>query len=131
MQVQGFINKVKKLPILIFIIAAGCGGKDIRIEDFDQQKWKEDQFGCKSDRIDLSKTLLDKKEELLGRSNGEIIEFLGKPDKTELYRRNQKFFHYYLTPGAECSATIQSGGPAIISLRFNATGLVNEITLFN
>lgn len=113
------------------IITAGCVGKEINIENFDQEAWKEDQFGCNNKRQDLYQTLLNNKEELLGLNNREIIDFLGKPDKTELYTRNQKFFHYYITPGNECDKGGKPEDPSLLSFRFNATGFVNEITLFN
>ncbi len=61
-------------------------------------------------------------EKMLGLNEMEIVDLLGKPDKQELYKRNQKFYRYYLQPGPACSAprfkreetrsSIQCSGPS-------------------
>jgi len=56
---------------------------------------------------------------------------MGRPDKNELYRRQQKFYIYYLEPGSLCKESNQASDSAsYLSLRFNATGIVNEIFVF-
>ena len=122
---------MKKILLIILLITSGCGGEPLAIENFDREVWKKDYHSCENLRFEQAQTLLANKEVLLGRSNREIIDLLGKPDKTELYTRNQKFFHYYITSGKQCGEGFESREPAILTFRFNATGLAKEINIYN
>lgn len=75
----------------------------------------------------MAASLKDQKEKLLGLNEKQLVKLLGRPDQNELYKRNQKFYTYYLTPGPECGTTITSS--QILVVRFNAMGLANEVTL--
>lgn len=57
----------------------------------------------------------------------EVVTLMGKPDQNELYKRNQKFYYYYLTPGPACS-TPDSAATRLV-LRFNAIGLAREVSI--
>jgi hypothetical protein len=58
----------------------------------------------------------------------QIVRLLGKPDRNELFTRNQKFFEYYLQPSPECNA--DSAGTAMkLVVRFNAMGLAKEVAV--
>jgi hypothetical protein len=93
---------------------------------FDAELWKSDRNGCNKDRLEIYKEILDKQEEVLGLSNRQIINLLGKPERNELYKRNQKFFIYYITPSSECdNQGIQD--KLYMFIRFNAVGLSQEI----
>lgn len=122
---------MKKYTIVLLLLIAACSGKKVVIKDFNNEIWKQDKLGCKDLRSDLYKILLDNKQLLLGLRETELIDFLGRPDQTELYTRNQKFYFYQLSPGPQCGDTYADREPARLSFRFNATGLVNEITLYN
>lgn len=115
--------------ILLFLIS--CNGKEVVIESFNQEVWKNDPFGCTNSRLSEAESLLQNKEQLMGMNNDDLIQLLGKPDRTELYTRNQKFFHYYLTPGEQCTNVEESADPARLTFRFNATGFINEVTLYD
>lgn len=68
--------------------------------------------------------LTKQKDKLKGLSQGDIVELLGRPDQNELYKRNQKFFYYLLTPGKECGSDSVAHR---LSLRFNAMGFAKEV----
>jgi hypothetical protein len=64
---------------------------------------------------------------LLRLTESEVIEVLGKPDGNELYKRNQKFYYYSVTPGVSCPAGNQPSERLVV--RFNAMGICKEAYL--
>jgi outer membrane protein assembly factor BamE (lipoprotein component of BamABCDE complex) len=65
-------------------------------------------------------------KKLLALSEQEVIALLGKPDENELYKRNQKFYYYFVQPSPTCTnAVIQN--PKKLVIRFNAVGLAKEV----
>ncbi|MBT1705411.1 hypothetical protein [Chryseosolibacter indicus] len=68
------------------------------------------------------------KQKLLGSDEMEIVQLLGKPDQNELYKRNQKFYYYYITPGPACQ-TADTLKSSRLSIRFTAMGLAKEIAI--
>lgn len=89
-------------------------------------KWKDDKNGCNGFRQKAEKILAEQKDKLLSLSETDIIRLLGKPDETELYKRNEKFYKYYFSHGPGCS---DSGNRKSITLRFNAVGLLKEAVI--
>lgn len=71
--------------------------------------------------------LINQLEELKGLSEKDIIKLLGRPDRNELYKRNQKFYYYDIDPGKACAETIVENQQLV--LRFNAMGLAKEVTV--
>ena len=67
------------------------------------------------------------REKIKSLSESEVVELLGRPDKNELLKRNQKFFYYYLEPGPSCA----NGNPEFkkLMIRFNAIGLAKEVSI--
>ena len=101
-----------------------CGKPLPNLEKIDLEKWKDDKWGCFKERSKALPELILQKEKLKGLSQDAIVDLLGRPDKNELYKRNQKFFYYYLTPGEKCGKdTITQR----LSLRFNAMGFAKEV----
>lgn len=84
--------------------------------------------GCSGYRMDVYENIIHEKEILLGSTNGKIIDLLGRPNKNELYKRNQKFFVYQISPGKSCNSKFDQANIYLI-IRFNAMGLANEIYL--
>lgn len=74
---------------------------------------------------------MENKSELLGNGQTQIKEWLGNPDQHQLYKRNQKFFIYYLEPGPSCKNNDPKNQYNRLEIRFNALGKVNEITVYN
>jgi hypothetical protein len=109
---------------LLFFILISCGKPLPNLENIDLEKWKDDKWGCQMERSKTVPELLLQKGKLKGLSQDNIVDLLGRPDKNELYKRNQKFFFYYLTPGEKCGKdTITQR----LSLRFNAMGFAKEV----
>ena len=74
----------------------------------------------------MAEALLSQKEKLLSLSELEIVDVLGKPDQQELYKRNQKFYYYFIKPSRDCNPSL-SGNSLRLVIRFNAVGLAKEI----
>lgn len=67
-------------------------------------------------------------DKLLALSEVDLVALLGRPDEEELYKRNQKFYYYYLQPSGNCGKTVTSN-PLRLIVRFNAVGLAKEVTV--
>ena len=120
-----------KLPllncILLSLLVASCGKPLPELNNIDLVRWKSDPNGCAGVRIQMTTSLESEKKKMLGLNEMEIVDLLGKPDKQELYKRNQKFYRYYLQPGPACTAADTNAKKLII--RFNAVGLAKEISI--
>lgn len=97
------------------------------IEGLNQKEWKEDKNGCLQKRASMISKLKEQKNKLQGLSESQIIELLGRPDHNELYKRNQKFFSYYLQHGPSCLS--DSIATVKLVLRFTAMGRAKEISV--
>ena len=120
---------MRRLALLsfIFFLLISCGKALPTLEEIDLEKWKEDKAGCGMIRLSFINQLGNQKEKLKSLSQSEVVELLGKPDKNELLKRNQKFFYYFLEPGPTCP----SGNPEFkkLMIRFNAIGLAKEVSI--
>ena len=115
---------VSTLIMLLFL--TGCGKSLPTLDNLDLDQWEKDKNACGSYRKDNIEKLLAQKEKLLALKEMQIVNLLGRPDRNELYKRNQKFFYYYLKPAPECS-TYNVDDNARLAIRFNAMGLAKEI----
>lgn len=77
----------------------------------------------------MSSALQSQSEKLLALSEQEIIDLLGKPDENELFKRNQKFYYYFLEPSKACNLTSRESDPERLVIRFNAIGLAKEVSV--
>lgn len=109
---------------LLTILLTACGGEKIALENFDENAWKKDRFACGGDRGSLYENILAQKEKLLAHDEIDIVGLLGKPDENELYKRNEKFYYYYVEPAMRCGGA--TAGKRLV-IRFNAVGLAKEI----
>ncbi len=96
--------------------------------NIDKEEWMKDYDGCSGYRMDVYDKILKEKDHLLGLSTGKILEILGNPNMNQLYKRNQKFFVYQISPGSACLHQ-DTGEELFLIFRFNAMGLTNEIYL--
>ncbi len=78
-------------------------------------------------RSSMQESIIAQHSKLLALEELQIVELLGKPDQNELYKRNQKFFYYYLQSAKECNAGDSTLIPKRLSIRFNAMGLAKEV----
>ena len=111
---------------LTFFVLSSCGRSLPQMENMDVAAWKNDVNGCTGEREKMSEVLLSQKEKLLALSELDIVDVLGKPDKQELYKRNQKFYYYHIKPSADCDPSSSSTSLQLV-IRFNAMGLAKEI----
>lgn len=112
--------------ILILLILSGCGKSLPTLDNLDLEQWEKDKNACGSYRKDNINTLLAQKEKLLALKEMQIVDLIGRPDRNELYKRNQKFFYYYLKPAPDCS-NYKADNVSRLAIRFNAMGLAKEV----
>jgi hypothetical protein len=118
------------LSILITAALQSSCGKDLPVlTGIDQQVWKDDKNACTEKRTAMIDGITSQKEKLLGLSESDVVELLGKPDRNELYKRNQKFYYYFIQPSKDCQMKPKVDHPAHLVVRFNAMGLAKEISI--
>jgi len=114
------------LPFFLSLLMISCGKPLPDLSPINLQEWKDDRGGCNGKRITAINELEVQKEKLKGLSEDEIIKVLGRPDRNELYKRNQKFYYYDITPGKTCSENVN--GKQLI-IRFTAMGYAKEVSI--
>jgi hypothetical protein len=114
--------------VLFFIVSITSCGKTLpELENIDQSAWEKDKNACGEYRRNNMEAIQNQKEKLLALKESQIIKLLGRPDRNELYKRNQKFFYYYLMPSPDCpNASAESKR---LTIRFNAMGLAKEVAI--
>ncbi|WP_436516564.1 hypothetical protein [Ekhidna sp. To15] len=113
------------LYLLVLVFLSSCYNS-LSIEDFDKDQWINYEKGCSTYRMEKAQLIVDNQDVLLKGTQNEIESILGKAVEHELYERNQKFFHYRLTPPDSCGEyeTIK-----YLSVRFNAIGRANLVQI--
>jgi hypothetical protein len=111
------------LFILLLVLFSSCY-KTLEMEGFDKEKWNTSISECDTYRLEIAPLLLEKQEVILEGTQNEVESLLGQASEHELYERNQKFFHYRLTPNDECG---DFKNVEFLSIRFNAIGRANEV----
>ncbi len=119
------MKKIVLLVLSLFFVA--CGKPLPDLAPIDLAQWKEDKAGCNKLRYSFVEELKIQKDELKGLSEKDIIGLLGRPDRNELYKRNQKFYYYDVEPGKKCG-TLNKTTQQLV-LRFNAMGMAKEVSI--
>ena len=105
--------------LLLLFLLARCNDVPI-IDGFQKDMWANDLKECRNYLESKgAKLLIDQKNNILGISQNELMQLLGKPDRQQLAKRNQKFFYYQLN----CQNSQE------LSIRFNAVGHAKEMML--
>ena len=115
------------LSLALMVWLAACSKPLPELKGVNIESWKADKYGCAGNREPFIETVRTQKNSLLALSEMQIVDILGKPDRTELSKRNQKYYYYYFQPGKDCQSPVLN--PLRLSIRFNAVGLANEITV--
>jgi hypothetical protein len=110
------------------IILFSCGKALPELKGIDTKSWKEDKGACNHLRSGMIGAMKAEKEKLLALDEMQIVELLGRADENELYKRNQKFFYYYLEPSPLCDSVNGKNATRLV-IRFNAIGLAKEVSL--
>lgn len=113
--------------ITLLLTIVSCTQSLPELEGIDRQVWKDDKNGCIGKRAEMIGAITRQKDKLLGLSETGLVELLGKPDQNELYKRNQKFYYYFIQPSAECNGQPRDEHSERLVIRFNAMGLAKEI----
>ena len=116
-------------PNLLFLalLISSCGRDLPELEGMDLVSWKNDKNACSGNRLEMLKSIESGKEKLIALSEMDIVALLGKPDQNELYKRNQKFYTYFIQPAAVCKTG--TNHPKRLVIRFNAMGLAKEVSI--
>ena len=112
---------------LLSFLLLSCGKEVPMLNGVDLDKWKSDKDACGGYRQSIAASLTLEISKLKGLSEMDIIGLLGKPDQNELYKRNQKFYSYFLAPGPSCAAPDSASHKLI--LRFNAMGYAQQVSI--
>ena len=112
---------MRKLSFFLFIILLSCSSRP-EIPGFDSEGWKEDLGGCNGNRLEQINTT-ELEEALVGLTESEIVQLMGKPDQNELYKRNQKFYVYELGPCGDVPSPY-------LQIRFSATNIAREAMIY-
>jgi outer membrane protein assembly factor BamE (lipoprotein component of BamABCDE complex) len=120
--------KYNWLSLVIIITLLSCGKSLPELKGIDKESWVHDKGACKHVRSKMIDGVKSQKDQLLALSEMQLVELLGRPDENELYKRNQKFYTYYLEPGPTCDSL--AGDEALkLVIRFNAMGLAKEVVV--
>lgn len=109
----------------ISLLMSSCY-KSLSLDGFDKAKWVAADGECDRYRLDIVDHLIENQETLLEATQNEVESLLGAATEHELYQRNQKFFHYRLTPPDSCGAY---EAISYLSVRFNAIGRTNLVQI--
>jgi hypothetical protein len=93
------------------------------------EEWRSDDNGCTGLRAETMFSHPELLDELKGKSEDAILDWLGQPDKNELYRRSQKFYIYALDPSTECEI-YDSTKTRYLHIRFSATNRAQEVMIY-
>ena len=114
------------IPLLCFI---ACNSNN-PLNDSNLELWKSSDADCNGNRLEVLESILENKSYFTGMSQEEVKNVLGKPDRHELYNRNQKFFIYYLQ-APDCQNAVSDEKFKHLSLRFNSLGKLSEMVVVN
>lgn len=114
-------------PLVLLFCLSACTRPLPELEGVNREVWIGDKNACNGKRALMEAALDTEKEKLKGLSEMDVVELLGKPDENELYKRNQKFFSYYVTPGPDCDDHEEL--PRKLVIRFNAMGYAQLVSL--
>lgn len=115
---------MNRLLTILFLVSLSSCYNTLSMEGFDKERWVAASNDCSSYRLDIVELIIEQQDVILEGTQNEVESLLGKAAEHELYNRNQKFFHYRLTPSDNCGEyeTIQ-----YLSIRFNAIGRANLV----
>jgi len=125
---MNFLHIIRRMAAVWILLAVwACSPPAPKLSGFNRETWTADRNGCNGVRKPLADTLAAQRNVLLAQPESGIIEAIGKPDLVELYKRNQKFFHYFIAGAPACGDSTVTTSRLLI--RFNAMGRAKEILI--
>ena len=115
----------------LVLLLAGCKSAPDKLGRLDLVKWRQDRGACEGVRPTLVDDFKIEQANLMGKFADDVGVILGRPDIHQLGSRNQKFYVYFLEKGTQCNDIAKPSSAQKVILRFNAVGLLSEITYQN
>lgn len=131
---EDLMISMKNFRLILFYVTVGlslftgCGSPTAFFSPEQKEVWLNDAYACKGQRLALISPLEKQLETLKGISEMDIKRIFGKPEKTELHKRSEKFYLYALEPSEKCDS-VKYGLNKVLSVRFSAINKVNEIII--
>ena len=124
------MNQMKNIAFAAVLTAlfSSCAPVPDTLGSLDLAKWREDRNACGGVRATLVEDFKAEQEQLMGKFADDVGQLLGRPDIHQLGSRNQKFYVYFLEKGPQCEDVTKPSSAEKVILRFNAVGLLAEIT---
>lgn len=119
---------MRKILIITLLALASCQKKKADLGTFDQKTFRTDRGGCEGKREKLIEELKTLRPKILGLTENQVIETLGRYDFQILSRRNEKVFVFYLEKGPHCESIQNPTQARSMILYFNAASLVKEVS---
>ncbi len=116
------------LSLTVTLLVTSCSSA-IDAGKINLENWKADRYGCKGLRIQDLEELQRTKNNFLGASNQALIKTFGRPDRVELFDKNQSFFFYFLEPSSDCEGVKTEKEPLKVLFRMNALSKVSEVNI--
>jgi len=116
------------LFLFLSLFLFSCGKPLPELTGVNKASWMADRGACSGSRAGMVEAVRTNTPKLLALSEVDLVSLLGRPDEEELYKRNQKFYYYYLQPSAKCGKSVSSN-PLRLVIRFNAVGLAKEASV--
>jgi hypothetical protein len=107
-------------------LCLSCSRPIPELNGVDLSVWKNDLKGCKGDRIQFLKPLIEQKDKLKGLSEMDLVKLLGRPDKNDLSEHHEKFYSYSIKPSPDCKI---DSATTVLEVRFNATGVSKAVSI--
>lgn len=123
-------NRMSFFGILFcfLVMMSSCTKAPDSLGTLDLKKWRNDRNACKGERATLEEDFKAIQEQLMGKFADEVGTILGRPDIHQLGARNQKYYVYFLEKGRQCEDIKYKSSAKKVVLRFNALGLLSEVT---
>lgn len=115
----------------LLLLMVGCKSAPDKLGRLDLVKWRQDRGACEGIRPTLVDDFKVEQANLMGKFADDVGFILGRPDIHQLGSRNQKFYVYFLEKGTQCDDIAKPSLAQKVILRFNAVGLLSEITYQN
>ena len=112
----------------LVVIIAACSSQPDKLGRLDLKKWRGDRGACNSIRTGMADDFKAEQKQLMGKFIDEVGTLLGRPDIHQLGERNIKFYVYFLEKGTQCDDIKTNSKAKKVILKFNAVGLLSEIT---
>ncbi|GAA4841621.1 hypothetical protein [Algivirga pacifica] len=120
----------KILGVLGILLLLGSCGKKLEVteQEFSSITWKNDTKACQGKRAEQQEKFENIRERILGVRKDQVLQLLGRPDKTDLAKRNTSYFIYYVSEGKQCEGSDKNEEGDYYRFKFSPLEIVMEIS---